>query len=109
MCATSENPETARDWFRPGVCAFLIAVALLCGVLGTWVRGAVRQRGTVAALTRADEDVTVKYGYELDDAFEWVGGEPPRPPWLRELLGIDFFATVRAVDIPNATDARWSR
>jgi hypothetical protein len=43
--------------------------------------------------------VTYDFGLVLSDASYLKGEEPPVPKWLHELLGVDFFATVRFVNL----------
>ena len=96
-----------------------IALTVFCVVLALVVVPAERQRRAVAALLAIDgeidnEDVTARfravdyffgveilYDYEVPDgAWEGIpmaGISPPRPAWLRELIGVDYFADVKEV------------
>ena len=66
-----------------------------------------RQRDTVAAIEKMGG--WVAYDWQID-ANGWLllpnDAKPPRPAWLRQFLGDDFFAPVSAVVIESpVTDA----
>ena len=84
----------------------LVVMTLACILLGTWVSRSIRQRNALAGLDESGADFSVYYDYELDADGNSTLADLTGPTWLRELLGIDFFATATAIDINNgATDA----
>ena len=81
-------------------------MTLACILLGTWVSRSIRQRNALAGLDKSEMDLRVYYDYEFDANGKPTGADPPGPAWLREPLGIDFFATVVGIDFyRGATDA----
>ncbi len=93
---TSSPSRTRRRWFQFSLRTLLIFVAVF-GLLAAWVSGPVhranRQRIAVEKLTNLG--ALVKYDYEDADP---ANAEPPEPRWLRELLGVDYFANVVGVE-----------
>jgi hypothetical protein len=80
-----------RRMLRYSLRTLLVAMTMLCVVLGLWVNGAERQRRAVAAIQAAGGYVF--YDYERPDAAPIVG-QLPGPDWLCERLGVDYFADV---------------
>src|SRR5690349_11669634 len=83
-----------RRWFRFSLRTLLIVVT----IFGVWL-------GIVANRARTQREVTewidLQYGSEV--LYDWQCDEdgnlvsnaaPPRPDWLRERVGADFFQTV---------------
>jgi hypothetical protein len=95
----------------------MIVLVLVVGVwLGWMVRGARIQREVVAAIQNAGG--TVHYNGEKrapwdgPDEFTIYGARPIAPPWLIDLVGIDYFCHVSAVKLYRprmATNADLSR
>ena len=90
-----------RRWYQFTLRTLLI-VMTLASVGLSWfavkLQQARRQRAAVEAIEKAGG--WVEYDYELrtrppSDA------DPPGPAWLRNLLGIDFFATVVEIRLPT--------
>jgi hypothetical protein len=55
-------------------------------------------------------DASVVYDYEIGASNNRIpNAQPPGPPWLRKLLGDDFFASVGWVSLREATDAALKR
>ncbi len=80
-----------------------VVITIVCVVLGLVVRPAEEQRRAVAALRKFDK-VEILYNHELrtfDTGYsERISEEeasPPGPAWLRDLIGIDYFADVVSV------------
>ena len=96
-------------WLRYSLRTALIAVTLLCIVLGTWASRSLRQRDALAALKAAHEDTSFEwhYDYEVDENGESRSGDPPGPAWLRDWLGIDFFANVATLELDLAVVDLW--
>ena len=93
-------------WLRFKLRTLLVVMTLACILLGTWVSRSIRQRNALAGLDESGADFSVYYDYELDADGNSTLADLTGPTWLRELLGIDFFATATAIDINNgATDA----
>ena len=95
-----------RRRFRVSLRALLIPVVLLSVPMGWFalkMQEAERQRRAVVAIQKAGGRVF--YDYQLNEELNLVvGAEPPAPPWLRELLGDDFFSDVVGVDFSNARE-----
>jgi hypothetical protein len=105
--AMSEPSAPWRTERIVGVCA-LVILLLVAGGLGVWAYTAEQQREAVADLTRNNffndfnfrvNAVSVQYGYELAPDSAFAAREPPGPKWLRDKLGIDYLATVRAAHV----------
>ena len=82
-----------------------LAVTIFCVVLGLVVRPAQEQKRAVEAL-RALGTIRIFYDYEVrtlsDGSFETIPEaevSPPGPAWLRDLIGVDYFANVVQVDL----------
>ena len=85
----------------------MLAVTLLCVWLGFISHRANKQRRTVETIKKAGG--WVAYDYEADEAgwpIKWPnsGGPPPGPEWLRNLIGIDYFADVAGVGIEGTNE-----
>jgi hypothetical protein len=105
MSSTRSSP--AADWgHRPIRLRFslrtaILAVTLACVWLGITSYRANRQRRAVTAMV---PDGTVCYDFQVDengsDALPRGAPrpQPPGPTWLRELIGLDYFARVVGVD-----------
>jgi hypothetical protein len=98
-------PKSRHRWFRFGLRTILIAVTLFCIWLGITANRANRQRRAVATIRKAGGEVW--YDYECDDNGKLIpnASSPPGPNWLRNLIGIDYFATVVDIRIPNEKGA----
>ncbi len=100
------NPLRRSGWLRFSLRTLLVVVTLACILLGTWVSRSIRQRNALAGLHKSEMDLRVCYDYEFDANGKPTGADPPGPAWLREPLGIDFFAMVVGIDFyRGATDA----
>jgi hypothetical protein len=98
---TAAPPKSPRRWFRFSLRTMMVVVTLLCVWLGVVSNRANRQRRAVETIT--SHSGHVRYDYQRDDPF--AGNPfaddppPPGPDWMRNLIGIDYFATVVEVDI----------
>jgi hypothetical protein len=95
-------PKRKRRWFQFSLRSLLIAVAVVavpCAWLGHKIEQKRRQRDAVEAIRRLGG--RVKFGDQIDfDGVPLAGDRrPPGPLWFRELLGDDFFADVKSVDL----------
>jgi hypothetical protein len=105
------NAKPKRRWFRFSVRTLLILVAIVSvgfGWLGHKMRQGERQREIVEMIKKLRGSVT--YDYEFDsEGFEAAHPKPPAPAWLAKLLGIDFFASVVAVNVDGSSfrDSDW--
>ena len=85
----------------------IVVVAIVCSWLSVRMQQARRQREVVEGAESAH------YDYQFDPDVNWQANplfqakppEPPGPPWLRNLLGVDFLSDVTYVDYKQATDA----
>ena len=100
------NPSTKagsdRGWrqLRISVRALVVAVMLIGGTLGWWVRGVRLQREAVEAIQKAGGYVTYDWAYKNGEIFEKSG--PPWPVWVVDLLGVDCFSSVTRISLDNA-------
>lgn len=91
------STPTRKRLLRFSLRTMLVVVTVLCVVLAWKVRQAERQKAAVAWLLEAGGNVT--YDFELDSEGRRIpGAELPGPEWLRELVGVDYVATVIGVD-----------
>ena len=77
----------------------VVAVSVPCCWLAVKMRDAQRQRRAVEAIRKAGGWAWVGYDYEFDrfGNFPPSQEQEPAPSWLRDLLGVDFFAEVEVV------------
>ncbi len=82
----------------------LLVLTLLVGAgLGWLVRSARIQREAVAAIERSGG--TVSYSWARRDGNAISGGEPMAPRWLVDLIGLDYFDHVTAVQLHRNSTA----
>lgn len=81
----------------------MIAVVPVAAV-GVWFHGklqkAQKQHAGVLWVQEQRGHVYYDYHWEAADG-DWTKAEPPGPAWLHALLGVDFFAEVRSVNLDN--------
>ena len=83
-----------RRWFRLCLRAFLVLMTVGCIWLGWLVHRANQQRHAVQWVMELNGSL-VRYDFELNSKGQSIrDGEPPKPEWLRNLVGIDYFANV---------------
>ena len=85
---------------------FTLVVALPFSWLAVEVKAAREQKAAVDEIARLDGRMS--YDWEVDANLKFVSNaEPPGPEWLRNLLGVDFFAHVLCVNLnlSEVTDA----
>ena len=92
-------PKSHRRWFRFSLRTMMIVVTLLCIGMGVTAYRANRQRKAVETIKKAGG--SVGYDYQTDGDGWPISGDPPGPAWLRNLIGIDYFATVVSVTIKS--------
>jgi hypothetical protein len=97
-------PKRKRRWFQFSLRTLLIGVTLLAVLLGVISFRANRQRMAVEAIKKLDGKVA--YDFETNEEGWDVRDDarPPGPNWLRNLIGVDYFATVVAVKINTTKD-----
>jgi hypothetical protein len=89
-------PKSRRRWFRFSLRTMMVAVTLLCIWLGITAHRANRQRSAVQTI--ASTGGHVWYDYEVyDDGIRRIDRKSP-PDWLKNLIGVDYFAAVYSVD-----------
>ncbi len=100
---TTETPKRKRRWLRFSLRTFL-ALVLIFGVwLGLLVHRVNKQREAVAWVKEMGGRVL--YKYETDDFASFLNNnaDPPGPDWLRNLIGLEYFANVSSVYLENST------
>lgn len=76
----------------------LLVVTLVVGVwMGVTVNRARRQREAVTWVMKQGGHISYDYERPTADGSYPVGAKPPGPEWLRERLGIEYFASVEGV------------
>ena len=83
----------------------MVGVTLLCVWLGVVCNRANRQRQAVEAITKAGGEVLYDYQTGEDGLPANRDAPQPGPKWLRDLIGIDYFATAAGVSINVQTGA----
>jgi hypothetical protein len=98
-------PRPRRRWLRFSLRTLMIAVTLFCVAAGVVSSNAMRQKRAVERI-KSLRAVAVYYDYQLDGKLNPHSVEPvaPGPDWLRNLLGVDYFATVTSVRVNVGTD-----
>ncbi len=92
------NAPPRKCSFRISLRTLAVLVTALCVVLGWKVRQVERQKEVVAWVEQQGNIGRVWYDYELSDAGDLiVDAKLPGPQWLRDLVGVDYFATVTGV------------
>lgn len=102
--ANAAEPADAgkpRAAWRAAIGVFLV-LAMLAGWAAMGVQKARRQAEAVAALRAAGASVYFDYQWKKGQAVP--DAVPPEAPWLRRLLGDDFFDRAIAVDLRKTTD-----
>ena len=98
-----ETPRVRRRWLWYGL-PVLLGVVALVAIAGTWfavkLKQAEKQRAAVETIRRLGG--TVRYDYQRNPETARMV-PPPGPGCLRERYGIDFVATVEAVDFGPRT------
>ncbi len=112
MNETPSNPDQPlplvkihRRWFRFSLRTMLVAITLFCIWLGVTASRANRQRKAVETIR--SYGAYVRYDYEMADNGWEVRRDNPLPPgpvWLRNLIGIDYFATAVNVCLDHGND-----
>jgi hypothetical protein len=115
-------PTPRRRWLSYSLRTMFVLVTVLCVWLGVYVNRAERQKRAVAWIKAHDGEVHYDYeytqhptepsyfevkvdgsqlirGFEYDKNGEEISPQPPGPRWLRDLLGMDYFATVVDAEI----------
>lgn len=75
----------------------MIGVTILAVVLGWWQSEIRRQRNATAWVLAQGGYISYDYERPLADGSYPLGAKPPGPDWLRNWLGIDYFARVEGV------------
>ena len=86
---------------------FVTVVAVVCSWFTVKMQQAQRQREVIAAIETEGEVYDVFFDYELDADGNPLPAKPkpPGPPWLRNLVGVDFLSDVTFLVCRRATDA----
>lgn len=94
-------PKSRRRWLRFSLRTMVLAVTLFCIWLGVTANRANRQRRAVETIK--SHGGYVRYDYEADEhgGIAAHAAPPPGPDWLRNLIGLDYFATVVMVGVDS--------
>jgi hypothetical protein len=102
----ADPPKRKRRWLQFSLRTLVLAITLVCIWLGFTANQAKRQKRAVEALRATG--ATILYDYQVNE----YGGHdlskpsppPPGPDWLRNLIGLDYFATAARVDLHPQDD-----
>jgi hypothetical protein len=94
------NHPRRRRLFRFSLRTLLVVLTALCLLLGYKVRHVQQQQAAVAWVQQMHGVVT--YDFEVNGSGAPVPyAQPPGPNWLRQLIGVDYFASVVGVNLTN--------
>jgi hypothetical protein len=98
------EPKHWRRWFQFRLRTLLVVVALVSAGLAIVSSRANQRRRAVERIKSAGG--IVGYDFECDEKFNRRADNPtpPGPDWLRNLIGVDYFATPVYVESHNAND-----
>ena len=93
-----------RRWLNYSLRTALLALTVLCIWLGLIVNRVNKQKQAIAWVR--EHGGTALYDFQWNERGFITNGEPPGPDWLRERVGIDYFADVAYVslDKPEISD-----
>lgn len=94
-----------KRWFQISLRTFLLVLTIGCVWLGFIARKAARQRKAVEWI--AERSGRAWYDFQIDNPRGLpvdLRAEPPGPAWLRERIGLDYFADLRWVEVKGASD-----
>jgi Leucine rich repeat len=87
----------SRRFPRFSVRGLIVVVVLIGAGLGWLVRSARIQRDAVATIERSVGSAS--YDWQYRDGIDIRGGMPWAPPWLVDLVGVDYFGHVTSVSL----------
>lgn len=101
------HPRITR-WFRFSLSTLLLATAVVSVVLAVVVKRAHSQKAAIAWAMRTGGYVS--YSFEFDSQDRKIGhldannqfvtdATPPGPAWLRDWIGLDYFASIMEVHV----------
>jgi hypothetical protein len=92
-----------RRWFQFRLRTLLVIVAAVSAALGVVSSRANQQRRAVEQIKSAGG--VVGYDFECDEKFNRrADPTPPGPDWLRNLIGVDYFATPVYAEVHDGND-----
>lgn len=93
-----EKPRRKRRWLRYSLRTFLLLLTVFAVWLGLLVNRVNKQRETVNWVKEMGGTVYYDFQWDLEEPYSMpFPGKPPGPDWLRELIGVDYFADVLIV------------
>ena len=103
------SPKPRRRWFRFSLRSLLLLVVLVAIPLGWKVNRVRNQRMVVAEIEKLHGQMY--YDYQRNFIGGSTSAAPPGPNWLRDILGVDYFADVVHVNVsgPQVTDKTLAR
>jgi hypothetical protein len=98
--------KSRRRWLRFSLRTLVVAVTLFCLWLGVTSNRANQQRRAVDALRAAGAEILYDYQVNEDGGHDLSKPlpPPPGPDWLRNIIGLDYFATAVCVDVHPQDD-----
>ena len=97
------NRRPWRSYLRLSIRALLVLILVLACWLGWFVRTARLQREAVAAVKKAGGFVWYDWEWKNGDYVQGIQ-RPPRPKWLVDRLGVDYFSNVTFVNLMRGSD-----
>ena len=116
MNTVFQSPGSSRRWLRFSLRTFIILITCACVWLAVISQRARNQRRSIQELLKFNAPtqfvdatgntiplpfpVTIQYDYQIPDDLNFdEDAEPPGPRWLRDQLGLDYFASVTSVNV----------
>ena len=94
-----KSAKPKRRWLKLSLRTFLVLLTVGCIWLGWTVNRARQQRAAKEWVTGLGGKVYYDVEFRDNGRPKVGAGTPPGPAWLRRLVGIDYVATIKGVDI----------
>lgn len=97
-----EEPRRKRRWLRYSLRTFLLLLTVFSVWLGLLVNRVHKQKGAVDWVKEMGGTVSYDFQWDPEQLFPMhPDTKPPGPDWLRELIGVDYFANVVLVNLTD--------
>jgi hypothetical protein len=93
------NAKRKRRWMRYSVRGMLLLVTVFAVWLGVLVHPINKQKQVVAWVRDQKGEFYYDFEWDHETGAPIEDATPPGPDWLRDLIGIDYFADVVMVDL----------